>query len=75
MNLQKYNIQELERFIEEIQKKILVFNENLKDRNLTEKETILIKEQLLNHKNLMSECQIILHGKYSEGNKEFDKQK
>lgn len=54
MNLQKYNIQELERFIEEIQKKILVFNENLKDGNLTEKETIRIKEQLLTHKNLMS---------------------
>jgi hypothetical protein len=73
MHLEKYTIQDLEKFIEEFQRKIIIQTEHLKDENLSETESKSIKEQLLTLKNLMAEYQRFLRRKYSEEKKEVNK--
>jgi len=66
MDLQNFGIDQLEMFIAEQQKKILVTHQLLKEDNLPETEVRRLNEELVRLKNQMFQYQTVLRKKYTE---------
>lgn len=66
MDLQNYNIEELEQIIAEQQRRILVSYQLLKEEGLSEQEKKRLEDDIVQLKNQMFQCQVILRKKYSE---------